>query len=301
MTLSEFYTHTSYALRGIDEDAPTHGDDEAIYWLSVLNSKKSELYQDVTKNWTTTFEVTTPNEAGTVATTATTALTGTDTYFTDYAVGDTITVSGETVRTIATIVSDTSLTVTVAFSNTASAKTFTRGTIIQAGVATYSLNRSFLGLSGDDSVKNGGGSGVYINTTAGTRVDLPFLTPEQRTPNYRNVYISGLYPQVLTFSDTIGADEDIVGGTLVTPGYYMPADLSATTDVLPFLDPNWAVLAVASEIAFNDITYGDKAPDLNVKANNLLSQMLKRNSGTTFNNPQPIPYNVKRIRDTRVN
>jgi hypothetical protein len=63
---------------------------------------------------------------GTVATNGTITLTGTSTQFTNtFKVGDTITVSGETVRTIATIVSDTSLTVSVAFTTTASALAYT--------------------------------------------------------------------------------------------------------------------------------------------------------------------------------
>ncbi|MEY2666371.1 MAG: hypothetical protein RLZZ384_542, partial [Pseudomonadota bacterium] len=57
MNLNTFYTRTSYALRGIDEDPPTHGDEEAIYWLSLLNRKKDELYQDLTKNWYPCFSL----------------------------------------------------------------------------------------------------------------------------------------------------------------------------------------------------------------------------------------------------
>lgn len=65
---------------------------------------------------------------GTVATTGTaTILTGTSTLFTKmFVVGDTITVSGETVRTIAAISSDTELTVTGAFNNTASGLSYTK-------------------------------------------------------------------------------------------------------------------------------------------------------------------------------
>jgi len=63
---------------------------------------------------------------GTVATNGTVTLTGTGTQFLNtFKVGDTITVSGETVRTIATIPSNTSLTVTSAFSTTASSLTYT--------------------------------------------------------------------------------------------------------------------------------------------------------------------------------
>ena len=63
---------------------------------------------------------------GTVATNGTTTLTGTSTVFERaFVVGDTISVSGETDRVIATIVSDTELTVTSAFSTTDTGLTFT--------------------------------------------------------------------------------------------------------------------------------------------------------------------------------
>ena len=296
MTLAEFYTRTSYALRGTDEDSPEHGSEEATMWLSILNRKKDELYENVAQNWSNTFKETAPNEPGTVATVATTALTGTSTFFTDYAVGDKITVSGETVRTIATITSDTALTVSVAFSNTASSKTFTRAIIIDDIFTSYSLHRSFLALSGDDVSNGTAGTGVYVLKTDGNNSYLPVVSPERRDPSFRSVFIGSLNPQKVYFSDTIASTEDIVGGTLYYPGYFMPDDVSAATDLLPFLDPNWAVMAVASEIAFNDITYEDKSGDLNAKANALFMQMSRKNKGLVFNTPRPVPYNIKRIR-----
>lgn len=72
---------------------------------------------------------------GTVATNGTTTLTGTDTQFTKiFKVGDTITVSGETIRTIASITSDTVLDSTVAFSTTASSLAF-----VTSGGTQFSL------------------------------------------------------------------------------------------------------------------------------------------------------------------
>ncbi len=63
---------------------------------------------------------------GTVATNGSITLTGTGTQFLNtFKVGDTITVSGETVRTIATIASNNSLTVSSAFSTTASGLSYT--------------------------------------------------------------------------------------------------------------------------------------------------------------------------------
>ena len=130
MDVTELFNHISDSYRGTDDDAPLDGTSDHTYWLRVVNRKIREWATDSRNVWSSNFKLVAPNEPGTVATTGTTTLTGTSTYFTDYAVGDTILVSGETVRTIATITSNTVLTVTVAFTNTASSLTFTRSTII---------------------------------------------------------------------------------------------------------------------------------------------------------------------------
>ncbi len=287
MLVSEFYTRTSYALRGTDDDAPTHGDDDAVYWLNTLNRKKDELYSNATINWKNTYHQTSPNEPGTVATTGTTTLTGTSTNFTDYKVGDTVLVSGETVRTIATITSDTVLTVTAAFSNTASSKTFTHANIIATGVQSYSLHRSLLNAS----------SQPYVVDTNSNKIYLTVISPEEQQDSLdQRVYLSDDKPETLTFTVTIASTDTMIGGTLVVPGYYMPDDLTAATDVLPFLDANWGCMAVASEIAFNDITYEDKATDINEKANNLLRQMIRRNRDQVYAQPRKTPTVTYRIK-----
>lgn len=283
MNVTTALTKISYALRGIDDDAPTFGSDEANYWLSVLNDKKDELFGDPNQPWSASFKATSPNEPGTVATTGTTTLTGTDTNFTDYRVGDTILVSGETARTIDAITSDTELTVTVAFSNTASSLNFTHTTIIEAGVQSYNLHRSFISPSDSVTVVDSNSQTRYYN----------FIRPGQRSQSSRGVYISGQNPAVVTFNTTIQAGEDIVGGTLETPGFYLPEDMTLATDVLPFPDPNWGVMATAAEVAFNDIIYEDKAADIQVKANNLMKNMAAVNRKGTFAMPRTVQYNVK--------
>lgn len=92
---------------------------------------------------------------GTVTTNKTTSLSGVGTTFlTTFKAGDTITVSGETARIVDTVSSDTSLTVTVAFSNTASAKSYTHNRVASSGspeayaqYATYArqlMNKQYL-------------------------------------------------------------------------------------------------------------------------------------------------------------
>lgn len=289
MKVSEFLTQTNYALRGTDSNTPEIGSEDANQWIYTLNRVKNALYQNVNVLFDESYSSTAPNEVGTVATTATTALTGTGTYFTDYRVGDQITVSGETVRTIATITSDTSLTVTVAFSNTASSKTFTRTTIVDDGVANYSLNRSFIAPANKVQIAKTDGQSTYVD----------FIRPrEVLDVTGRYAYIHGLNPQVLTFSTTIASTEDIVGGSLQVPGYYMPDDVSLTdeNDLIPLPDPYWGVMATAAEVAFNDITFEDKAPDLNNKANDLYAKMVRKNRRGTYGNPNKTKTTMYRIK-----
>lgn len=233
MTLADFYTRVNYALRGIDEDAPVHASDEAVFWLSTLNRKKDETYEDVAKNWSNTYEV----------------------------------------RSI--------------------------GTVTATATPSYNLPADFLALSGDQNSTNGLSGGIYIITTDSKRVDINVINPNERDTVNRSAYIAGFNPQKVYITNAITADENIVGGTVYAQGYYMPADVEDETDVLPFLDPNYAVMAVASEVAFSDITYEDKAPDLNAKANDLYKKMVQKNRNQLHNNPQPLKYNVKRIGNSR--
>lgn len=174
------------------------------------------------------------------------------------------------------------------------------GAITASATPSYNLPADFLALSGDENSSNGVGGGVYVIKTNGSRVDIDVINAEERSPNVRSAFIAGFNPQKLYITNPITSAEDIVGGTLYAPGYYMPADVVLQADVLPFLDPNWAVMAVAAEVAFNDITYEDKSVDLNSKANSLFEQMVKKNRGQLHNSPRRIKTNVKRIRDTRV-
>jgi hypothetical protein len=80
----------------------------------------------------------------------------------------------------------------------------------------------------------------------------------------------------------------------------MPADVSISDGdaEVPFLDPYYGVMIVASELAFNDITYEDKANDLAGKAQFLYQQMVRKNRKNTYGTRRPIPTSSYRIRST---
>lgn len=269
----------------IDSRAPAWGTDKANTAISIANRKIEEWATDPRNKWASLFETSAPNEVGTVATTATTTLTGTDTFFTDYNVGDTITVSGETSRVIATITSDTVLTVTLAFTNTASSKTFTRLTKIDNTVNEYNLNRNFFHPS--DYAK--------IVKTDSSYLEYKIGKPQQRNLLDQSLYIHGLNPKKITFATTIDTGLDL--GTLYVPGYYIPSLITASTSVIPVDDPKWLVYIVASELARNDPAKDDQFPTLVGMANELYSKMSNANNDTGFAQPNNIVNLMPNIGD----
>lgn len=222
MILSEAITKINYALRGLDDDAPSVGSDEWIYWTNVLNSKKNEVYRDVKNRWTNTFE----NRA-------------------------------------------------------------LSGGVSASTTPVYDLPSDFLGIA----------SQVYIVTTGGVRINFDPIHPEEANPRARNVYVAGANPPKLYFTNEIISGENIIGGTIYVPGYYLPDDLNDASgdEELNFPDDEWGVISTAAEIAFNDIVYEDKAADLNEKANSLYTSMLMKNHRGTYNNPRRVPTRVRRI------
>lgn len=272
MDAEQLITEIYYAYRGKGASkVPPFGTEKANTALAIANRKKNEWAKDPNQRWASNFrsDITAVNQPGTVATAGTTTLTGTGTYFTDFAVGDTITVSGETVRTIATITSDTSLTVTVAFSNTASGKTFKRRPIVAEGVQEYALHRNFFVPS--DS--------VIVRTTSN---DIPFkfVSPEQR--DLSKVYISGRNPKMLTFYSDIESGSQLIGAQLLVSGYYIPDDMVASTDLVPVDDPVWLVYATAAELARNDAAKDSEFPNLLGMANERYRLMIAANNEIGF-------------------
>lgn len=137
-----------------------------------------------TTNPTAAFQLNRPTSTmGIVATNGTTTLTGTDTEFRNsFKVGDTITVSGETIRTIATITNDTTLTVTVAFSTTASGLTYTATAANQYffrsngnagfGVTSPAARISLVsGTTAEDGIAFGTDTNLYRSNTSELKTD----------------------------------------------------------------------------------------------------------------------------------
>lgn len=144
---------------------------------------------------------------------------------------------------------------------------------------------------------------LYAVDANSKKVYYQFAKPKERNnSSTRKFYLAGMNPQTLYCTNEIDADEDIVGGELFLPGYYMPADINVSTETgtttIPFLDPFYAVMAVASEIAFGDITFEDKTTDLAGKANFLYMQMVRKNRRNTYGDTRQIPTRVNRIGNT---
>lgn len=276
MTGQELLNEIYAAYRGkVQSRTPSWGSDKANVAIAIANRKQREWATDSRNKWNSLFETTAPNEPGTVTTAGTVTLTGSGTNFTDYEVGDTVTVEGETVRTIATITSDTVLTVTVAFSTTGSALTFTRAIIVNTPDQTYSLPRTlFLPSDYAKVVKADDSSFEY-----------PIVKAQQRNTE-QCIYIHGLNPKKATFAQTI--DTGIDGATLYVPGYYIPSNIVASTDLVAVDDPSWLVYITASELARNDPAKDDQHPTLVAMANECYLKMSNANNDAGFGQPNSI-------------
>lgn len=115
--------------------------------------------------------------------------------------------------------------------------------------------------------------------------------------NQKATYISGFDPSTLTFIDNIdAADTLLIGADVTIQGYTIPDDVASDTDTVTVDDPYWLVMAVATELAFNDLQYSDKAPDLQAKANELYKQMNSNNRRGTYGQPRIAKTTVNRIR-----
>lgn len=287
MLAQEFLDNTYLCYRGkIQGRTPTWGTDKANIVIDIGNRKIQEWGTDARNKWNSLFETSAQSEIGTVTTAGSTTLTGTGTFFTDYLVGDKITVNGETERTIDTITSDTVLTVTVAFTTTASSLAFTRSTIVDTtNDLTYKLNRRFFQPS--DFAK--------VVRTDSSIVEYPIVKAQQRSIVDQALYVHGLAPKKITFAQKI--DSGLDGGVLTVPGYYSPAPILLPTDVIPVDDPNWLVYITASELARNDPAKEDNFPTLAGMANDIYRKMSDANNDTGFLQPNNIVNNMPSIGD----
>lgn len=224
MTLGELIVKVNYALRSLDDDPPTEGTEEYTYWLSLYNSKKNELYEDVTKNWASAYSVE------------------------------------------------------------------SLGLVTVDSTPSFNLGAEFLAAANQ----------AYILKLDGNKTYIPLIKPNEAETK-SGMYIAGYNPQVAYLTGAVTADQDIVGGTLYLPGYFLPADLTTETDDINVPDPNWAVAAVAAEVAFADLSYEDRSEALNSKANMLYNLMVKKNRRGTYGEPRITPTRVHRIRGTEVN
>lgn len=163
------------------------------------------------------------------------------------------------------------------------------GTVAISAAPQFDLADTFICPSGELAH-----SGIYVIDTDGKRHDLDLIEARDRSTK-QQVFIGGSNPQKLYFTQPIVAGDELIGGTIYVSGHYMPADFTTGTNELPFIDPQWAVMATAAEIAYNDITYEDRAEGLNAKANNLYQQMVMSIHRTSAMGAKKVRTSVKRI------
>lgn len=125
-------------------------------------------------------------------------------------------------------------------------------------------------------------------------VEYPIINAQKRNTEAQALYIHG-NPKQITFAQTI--DSGLASGTLYVPGYYLLADLIASTDTVLVDDPYWLVYATAAELARNDPAKEDNYPSLVGMANELYSKMSNANNDTGFLQPNTIVSNMPVLGD----
>ena len=156
------------------------------------------------------------------------------------------------------------------------------GTVVDENTVSLDLPSDFISASDE----------AYVVKTDGLKTYFDVLRPNARVEG--SLFIAGYNPQkIYLYPEPATA---LHGGTLWLPGYYRPAEVTDAGDVLPIPDPNWAISAVAAEIAFSDITYEDKAEGLQARANYLYSLMIKNNRRALYDKPLTTRYDVNRLR-----
>lgn len=130
--------------------------------------------------------------------------------------------------------------------------------------------------------------------TDGTSTEYPIVKAQQREAiSGQNAYIHGLNPKKITLSRDI--DSELDGGTLYLPGYYIPAPLTLSTDIVPVDDPNWLVYITASELARNDPAKEDSFPTLVGMANEMYTRMSNANNDVGFGQPNSVINGMPQI------
>lgn len=148
---------------------------------------------------------------------------------------------------------------------------------VDTNTLTYDLDDTFFLAS--DYAK--------IVKTDGSYVEYPIVKAQQRNaPSGQALYIHGSDPKKITFAQAIDAGLD--AGTLYVPGYYIPADITASTDTILVDDPSWLVYITASELARNDPAKDSEYPGLVGMANECYTKMSNANNDVGFGQPNTI-------------
>lgn len=138
---------------------------------------------------------------------------------------------------------------------------------------------------------------IRVQKTGGDDEYVEIIKPYERSLYLNQVsYISGHNPKLLTFVQDISTGNDLIGGTLYVPGYYLPTALTNTSDVIPVDIPEWLVYITASEIARNDPAKDDQYVNLVNQANDLYRKMVNANQSNAFMQPNNVPIDVNAIR-----
>lgn len=129
-----------------------------------------------------------------------------------------------------------------------------------------------------DEISTARGDDVYIETEDGEKIKYNLVDYDDLQNHAAGNYCARIGNELI-FNHTFDKESPEYGGTLYAPAYQGIEELTGKDDDIIVDDPYWLVTICAAEYIRNDIVKQNQYGNLMAEANNLMTNMIRRNRG----------------------
>lgn len=127
-----------------------------------------------------------------------------------------------------------------------------------------------------DFISTAKGDNVYIQAADGKKVEYELVAYDD-LKNYTTGNYCAIVAKQLVFNKIFGAADPEYGGKIYVPAYMNVEALEYADDDIQVDNPMWLVYMCAAEYVRNDIVKQNQYNNLIAEANNLMTDMIRRN------------------------